>query len=259
MFLPPPSCRCPHPEPRPLRPREENGREHADHLRALPDLKHEVVSIVGLLTDEIDFHAMLVYRTFAFDDYATYLSSMEELLRDCAAQGADTRAALFDPQEFAAFCAESGLAPDSPRSRARYTAELASAGPTVPYEGQPLADLIPPLVESAVREATVDVTVSRLAALGGCAVCGEDLGRAAYTRAANLVVRILASAPPGQIHLVASIADTPEQLLAGLHAGTGSGGRDQEQEPYELTMVLALGLATRARGGLILRTTAPGT
>ncbi|MER6959819.1 hypothetical protein [Streptomyces sp. NPDC000618] len=234
---------------------------HTDHRTMRRVLRREIAGTIGLLTDEHDFRAMRRYRTFAFDDHPTYLQQVEDLLRARALQGSHTTVALFDPQEYAEYCATKGLDPDIPTNRTRFTAELATTGPTIPYEGQPLADLLPALVDEAVRQATWEYAATLLARLGACATCGEDIGRAAFTRASNLVARILDTASPGNRHLVCSVTGTPETLVAVLHADEEADGATQldEAEALEFTTVLALGLATQSPGGLVMRTSAPDT
>ncbi|MFD7407605.1 hypothetical protein ACFV7R_34185 [Streptomyces sp. NPDC059866] len=233
---------------------------HTDHQTMRRVLRREIAGIIGLLTDEHDFRAMRRYRSFTFDDHKTYLQEVESLLRTRASQGSHTTVALFDPREYAEFCAEQGLDPDIPASRTRFTAELAATGSTVPYEGQTLTDLVPVLVDEAVRQATWEYTSTLLARLGACATCGEDLGRAAFARATNLLVRILDTAPPGNRHLVCSVSATPETLVAVLHADDTEGTtRLDEAEALEFSTVLALGIATQTPGGLVMRTTTPGT
>ncbi|WP_062646595.1 hypothetical protein [Streptomyces maremycinicus] len=236
-------------------------RQNTDHLTMRRVLRREIAGTIGLLTDEHDFRAMRRYRTFTFDDHAVYLRQVEALLRTRAMQGTHTTVALFDPQEYAEYCTGRGLDPDIPANRTRFTAELATTGPTVPYEGQPLADLLPALVDEAVRQATWEYAATLLARLGACATCGEDIGRAAFTRASNLVARILDTAPPGNRHLVCSVTGTPETLVAVLHADEEADGatRLDDAEALEFTTVLALGLATRMPGGLVMRTTAADT
>ncbi|MGW0819060.1 hypothetical protein ACWD00_38650 [Streptomyces viridiviolaceus] len=223
-------------------------------------LSREIAGTIGLLTDEHDFRAMRRYRSFTFHDHTTYLRQVEALLRTRASQGTHTTVALFDPEEYAEFCTHTGLDPDAPSSRTRFTAELAATGPTVPYEGQPLADLLPTLVDEAVRQATWEYASTLLARLGTCATCGEDLGRAAFIRASHLLLRILETAPPGNRHLVCSVSGPPETLLSVLHADEDTDGttRLDEAEGLEFTSVLALGLATHTPGGLVMRTTTPG-
>ncbi|MFC4504652.1 MULTISPECIES: hypothetical protein [Streptomyces] len=232
-----------------------------DHQTMRRVLRREIAGAIGLLTDEHDFHAMRRYRSFTFDDHATYLRQVEALLRTRALQGSHTTVVLFDPQEYAEYCAARSLDPDLPANRTRFTAQLATTGPTIPYEGQPLADLVPALVDEAVRQATWEFAATLLARLGACATCGEDIGRAAFAQASDLLTRILDTAQPGNRHLVCSVTGTPETLVAVLHADDDADGttRLDEAEALEFTTVLALGLATQGPGGLVMRTTAPDT
>ena len=234
---------------------------HTDHQTMRRALRREIAGTIGLLTDEHDFRAMRRYRSFAFDDHTTYLEQVEDLLKRRAAQGSHTTLALFDPEDYAAFCADTGLDPENPASRTRFTAELAAVGPTIPYDGRPLATLLPTLVDEAVRQATWEYATTLLTRLGPCRTCGEDLGRAAFTRASDLVVRILDTAPPGDRHLVCSVSGPPETLVSVLHADDSTEGAIEldEAEVLEFTSVLALGLATDSPGGLVMRVSAPDT
>ncbi|MFE9098988.1 hypothetical protein [Streptomyces sp. NPDC007264] len=232
---------------------------HTEHQTMRRVLRREIAGTIGLLTDEHDFTAMRRYRTFTFDDHTTYLRQVEDLLRSLAARGGHTTVALFDPQEYAQFCADNGLEPDAPASRTRFTAELAATGPTVPYEGQPLAELVPDLLEEAVRQSTWRYATAVLAHLGDCASCGEDIGHAAFSRASRLLARVLDTASPGHLHLVCSVSAAPQTLVAVLSADRDPDGttRLDETEALEFTTVLALGIATHCAGGLVMRTTAP--
>jgi hypothetical protein len=224
-------------------------------------LRREIAGTVGLLTDEHDFSAMRRYSSFTFDDHTTYLQQMETVLKTRAAQGSHTTLALFDPEEFSEFCADTGLDPEAPATRSRFTAELAATGPTIPYDGRPLTALLPALVDEAVRQATWEYASTLLTRLGPCLTCGEDIGRAAFIRAADLLARILDTAPPGDRHLVCSVSGPPETLVSVLHAdaGTDTTVELDEAEALEFTSVLALGLATHSPGGLVMRTSAPDT
>ncbi|MFG2811174.1 hypothetical protein [Streptomyces massasporeus] len=233
---------------------------HTDNRTMRRVLHREIAGTIGLLTDEHDFRTMRRYRTFTFADHATYLKQVESLLRTRALQGSHTTVALFDPEEYAEFCTQKGLDPDNPSSRTRFTAQIAATGPTLPYDGRPLADLVPALVDEAVRQATWEYATTLLARLGACTSCGEDIGRAAFTRAAGLLVRILDTAPPGNRHLVCSVTGPPETLIAALHiADDGSALELDETEALEFTTVLALGLATESPGGLVIRVSAQDT
>ncbi|MGA5067017.1 hypothetical protein ACPB9E_25175 [Streptomyces exfoliatus] len=227
------------------------------HLRRA--LRREVPSTVGLLADEHDFTAMRRYRTFAFDDHTTYLRQVEALLRSLATQGGHTTVTLFDPEEYAAWCAETALDPDHPTSRSRFTAHLAATGAHVTYTGQPLSTLLPELVDTAVRHATWEYATTVLATAGDCATCGKDIGKAAFERAARLLARLLDAAGPGTHHLVCSVQAADDQLLAVLLAhGTPHPPAVEDAAAAEFTAVLAAGIALGAPGGVVLRTSDPG-
>ncbi|MDQ1030954.1 hypothetical protein QF035_008536 [Streptomyces umbrinus] len=233
---------------------------HTQHQTMRRVLRREIAGTIGLLTDEQDFTAMRRrYRTFTFDNHASYLQQVEALLRTLASQGGHTTVALFDPEEYAEFCAEHGLEPDTPSSRTRFTAELAATGATVPYEGQSLDHLVPNLIDEAVRQATWEYATTLLSRIGTCASCGEDIGRIAFVRASDLLVRILDASGPGERHLVCSVSTEPETLVAVLRADDDQHGTPHldEAEALEFTTVLALGIATQSPGGLVMRAATP--
>ncbi|WP_411106621.1 hypothetical protein [Streptomyces sp. cmx-4-9] len=228
-------------------------------------LRREVPSTLGLLADAEDFAAMCGYRTFAFDDlaqYPDYLHHVDGLLRSLAAQGIHTTVALFDPEQYAGYCAERGLDPDAAGTRARFTAELATGGAVLPYAGQPVDELLPLLVDEAVRHATWEYATTLLSRVGSCADCGEDIGRSSFERATEALERLIAGAGPGRHHLVCSVPTDAEQLVAVLHA---QGGEEPDGPPrvdgregLGFVTVLAAGLALGGPGGLVLRTTTDG-
>ncbi|MEV4032157.1 hypothetical protein [Streptomyces umbrinus] len=233
---------------------------HTQHQTMRRVLRREIAGTIGLLTDEQDFTAMRRrYRTFTFDSHASYLQQVEALLRTLSSQGGHTTVALFDPEEYAEFCAEHGLEPDTPSSRTRFTAELAATGATVPYEGQPLDHLVSNLIDEAVRQATWEYATTLLSRIGTCASCGEDIGRVAFVRASDLLVRILDASGPGERHLVCSVSTEPETLVAVLRADDDQHGTPHldEAEALEFTTVLALGIATQSPGGLVMRAGTP--
>ncbi|MFD9727432.1 hypothetical protein [Streptomyces sp. NPDC059072] len=232
------------------------------HRRAL---RREAPSTVGLLADSGDFAAMSGYRSFTFDhrdDYADYLRHVETLLRSLAAQGIHTTVALFDPEEYADYCEDNGLDPDTAETRSRFTAELAGHGSGLPYTGQPIDELVPLLVDEAVRQATREYATTLLAEVGTCADCGEDIGHASFDRATDTVKRLVAGAGPGSHHFVCSVPTEAEQLVAVLHARSaddpGSAPRIEGREGLDFVTVLAAGLALGGRGGLVLRSSAEG-
>ncbi|MCX5198006.1 hypothetical protein OOK31_29635 [Streptomyces sp. NBC_00249] len=229
------------------------------------ELRREVPSTVGLLADAGDFAAMRDYASFAFDhrdDYADYLHHMDAVLRSLTAQGIHTTVALFDPEEYADYCADHGLDPDSAGTRTRFTAELAAGAGALPYTGQPIEELAPLLVDEAVRQATWEYATMLLAGAGTCADCGEDIGRSSLERATHILRRLITGAGPGHHHLVCSIPAEEEQLVAVLHAQVpddpGAGPRVDGREGLDFTTVLAAGIALGGAGGLVLRSTTEG-
>ena len=82
---------------------------YTDHRTLRRVLRREVAGTIGLLADEHDFRAMRRYDSFIFDDHTTYLKHMEAVLRTRALQGSHTTVALFDPEDYAEYCAETGL------------------------------------------------------------------------------------------------------------------------------------------------------
>ncbi|WP_329114154.1 hypothetical protein [Streptomyces sp. NBC_01465] len=222
-------------------------------------LRREAPSTVGLLADEQDFAEMRRYATFAFDDHPTYLRQVDALLRALTSQGVHTTVALFDPEEYEDFCEASGLDPDSADSRTRYTADIAAAGASVPYSGQPIERLVPELINEAVNQATWEYATMLLAGLGECADCGEDIGQSAFARASRTLLHLLDSAGSGIHHLVCSVPTEDEPLLAVLHAERppGEPARLDQAEGAAFLTVLAAGIAIESPGGLVLRTSAP--
>ncbi|MFE2308723.1 hypothetical protein, partial [Streptomyces sp. NPDC059411] len=213
-----------------------------------------------LLADAGDFAAMRGYRSFTFDDHRDYLDQIDGLLRSLAAQGIHTTVTLFDPEEYAEYCTDHGIDPDTPAARTRFTAELAGTGTGLPYAGQPIDELVPLLVDEAVRQATWEYATTLLAGVGTCADCGEDIGTASFERAAGALEQLVHRAGPGRHHLVCSVPTEDEQLMAVLHAETRPEGPPgiEGREGLDFVTVLAAGLALGGPGGLVLRSTTEG-
>ncbi|MFH8986149.1 hypothetical protein [Streptomyces varsoviensis] len=233
----------------------DGKRPTARHL-----LRREVPSTVAVLADERDFAAMRRYETFAFDDHTAYLRQMEALLRTLAARGVHITVALFDPVGYEEYCAHARLDPDAPASRTRYTAHLAAAGGTVPYEGQPIDRLLPHLIETAERQATWEYASGLLSRSGQCREhCGEARADEAFARASHALRLLLETVGHGEHHLVCSIPADDAPLIAVLHTRPRPGAEPDVDSTQALVFstVLAAGLATGRRGGVVLRTTTP--
>ncbi|WP_129838195.1 hypothetical protein [Streptomyces sp. RFCAC02] len=216
---------------------------------------------MAIVADEAGFARMRRYPTFTHTDHAGYLRWAEDLLRSLAGSHGHTSVALFDPSGFADYCARAGLDQDSPASRARYTAEVAARGATVPYEGQPIERLVPDLLAAHLRQESWELGTDLLAAAGDCAGCAAPLARCAFERAASLLTTAVGRAAPGTHHLVASLMTGPGPLTAVLDALVAADGavRVPEHDALVMCTVLAAGLATGDPGGLVLRSVPSAT
>ncbi|MCH6159013.1 hypothetical protein [Streptomyces marispadix] len=223
-------------------------------------LRREAPSIVPVLADETHFARMRGYGSFGFDDHRSYLRQLEGLLRALRADDVHARVALFDPVDYELYCQERRLDPDTTASRGRYVAEVAASGTTVVYSGQSVARLLPQLREAHACRVTWHTGAEILARAGTCARCGEDVGKAAFDRAARALSTVLDAVGPGAHHLVVSVAVPGSPLVTALDVRRTTGGdiHAHETAALALTTALAAGFATVSPGGLVLRTEAGG-
>ncbi|GAA1935600.1 hypothetical protein GCM10009716_48260 [Streptomyces sodiiphilus] len=219
----------------------------------------ETAHTVAVVADPADFARMRGYAGFASTGHRGYLRRMERHLRGLAAGGGETWLALFDPAEYAAYCARAGLDPDRPASRARYTGELAGRGATVRYDGHGLRPVLPALLAEAGKERLHELGSGLLDAAGQCPGCGRPHSTCAFERAAAVLAGMLRRCGPGRHHVVCSVRVAGHHLTAALPATIEGGQMVCREEPDALLMctVLAAGLAAGAPGGLVLRS-APG-
>lgn len=240
-------------------PSHESASHESPSRGAPPSgLVREAASTVAVIPDEAGFALMRRYPSFRHPDHPSYLRRTEALLRSLARRHGHTEVALFDAPGYASYCARARLDPDRPASRARYGAELAARGPTLPYGGQPLGLLLPELLLGREREAAWERGTELLAAAGPCAGCGAPLSRCAFQRAAGTLSDLLRRSRPGHHHLVCSVvADAP--LTAALRVELGPEGvRLAEPEALAWCTVLAAGLSGQRPGGLVQRREPPG-
>nr|WP_206313360.1 hypothetical protein [Streptomyces coryli] len=218
-------------------------------------LRRETASTVGLLADVDDYKSIRRYASFRHaGDHLAYLRHVEGLLRALAARGAPVTVALFEPDDFAAYCARRGMDPDSASSRARYTSQAAAARTSVPYAGQPMDRLLDQLLQEAVRRRSGEHAATLLATAGECTDCGTHVGRDGFERASAALAALCERLDAGIHHVVVSVEDDPEApLVAAAHV---SAGRITEEEALRLCTVLAAGFVTASPGGLVLRSQA---
>ncbi|ASY35989.1 MULTISPECIES: hypothetical protein [unclassified Streptomyces] len=231
------------------------------HGRRLDHVDRELVGALALLAEEEDYHGMTRYGAPRFHDHTQYLDSVDTVLRSRRTGGRRTRVGLLDPEEYAAYCAGSGLDPGVPESRQRFTEHLVETGATLPYEGRPLADLLPDLAHLALRRATFAYAGELLDAAGRCEECGEILARAAFDRASELLTAACHALGAGRHHLVCSTSTQAGPLLAEFDIDTvpGTWPHPEESAALDLTTVLAAALAAGLPCGLVARTSGPDT
>lgn len=249
--------------------RGAGSRKHDPHAPRCT-LRREAPSVVAVVAEQTHFAHMRAYSSFGFDDHALYLRQTEELLRTLAAQGVHTRVTLFHPGDYEHFCAAHRLEPDTPDNRARYAMQTAIAGTTLPYDGRPLAHLIPELRDAQTSRAAWSAAADVLARVGRCPDCGADVARLALERAAEALAVLLAAVGAGTHHLVCSVGVLGTPLVATLDTrhepddpGAASDGglpphRPPQAAAVALTTTLAVGLATHRPGGIVLRTEGAG-
>lgn len=217
----------------------------------------EVVSTIALLANEHDFTAMRQYPSFPFTDHARYRKHIQDLLHILAAESGQTTVTLFDPEDYAEFCINTGIEPDDAPSRAHYAAEHAAAGPRIAYTGQSLNDLIQQLTYIGIRDAAHEHAIMLLDNASACPCCGQDLAEMAVTKASSLLLRLLDAAGPGTHNLSCSVPGSDEQLLAGFRTTNdrAEGTTNSTDKDIYLRAVLAAGILLGTSGGLVLRTT----
>ncbi|MDB1089375.1 hypothetical protein PJ985_17565 [Streptomyces sp. ACA25] len=217
---------------------------------------------MAVVADEAGFARMRGYRSFRFTDHPEYLRHVEAHLRALTAHGGHTGVVLLDPGDYADYCAEFRLDPDSAESRARYTAETAHRGAAVRYRGQRIGRLIPGLLAEHDRQLAWESASAELAGAGLCAGCGRSRAVCLFDHATRVLTAAVGSAGPGLHHAVCTVLHGEEPLTAALHAEVPEEGAPLVPDRHALVFctVLAAGLASSAAGGLVLRSgPVPGT
>jgi hypothetical protein len=236
--------------------------------------------VLGLLLDDHDFTAMTGYRTFPHDDYAQYLHQVDRMLRDLHGKGTHVTVTLFDPADYADYCATTRQPPDTPVTRTRYVAESTTAGPAIRYDRQPIDTVRVDLAREAERRATWERATDLLLEAGPCPDCDQDLAHCAFDRASHTLLRLIDALGPGGHHVVCSLRLDPGE--PALHAaaqidaapphddGDPRSPDDGDLKFSDADMLVVCTVMTAAEvtgrtAGLVIRTTtgtgedAPGT
>jgi hypothetical protein len=213
-----------------------------------------------LLTDE-DFTAMTRYPSFPFRHFPRYLHHLDGMLRTLHAQGTPVAVTLFDPEDYAHYCATTRRPADTPATRTRYLTEVTAGRTAVPYTRQPMPVLRTELAHAADRRATWERATDLLMDAGPCPDCGQDLATCAFDRASRILLRLIEAVGPGGHHVVCSLpTDEGPPLLAAVHIDADADGdlHLAENDALVLCTVMAAGTVTSRSGGLVVRTTDAG-
>lgn len=220
-------------------------------------LRREAPVIVALLAGERDFAAMRRYRGFPCEDHPQYLRQTDGLLRALLSQGLFVTVTLFDPGEYAEYCADTGQDPDTPGTRARYTADITAGGPGVPYRGQPVRQLLAQLGHEADRQLAWDRATEVLTAAESRTDGGRERASSAFARASRALTGLIETAGTGIHHVVCSVPLDGTPLLAVLTAERAESGRIHFAEADALVFctVLAAAAVSDSPGGIVVRST----
>ena len=136
----------------------------ADHRAMRRVLRREVAGTVGLLADEHDFAAM---RALPQLHLRRPHAPTSDRSKPCSGPSPPRATTPPSPSSTPRSTPSSAPRPAStrtpPTSRSRFTAELAATRRHRPLHGQPLDELVPDLIDEAVRQATWEYATTLLA------------------------------------------------------------------------------------------------
>lgn len=241
----------------PDRSRDRSRGAAAGRVSRRRALRRESPTVVALLAGEREFAAMSHYRGFPCEDHPQYLRQVDGLLRSLASQGLFVTVTLFDPDEYVEYCSDTGQDPHTPATRARYTADITTGGPGVPYSGQPVRQLIAELGHEADRRLAWDRATEVLTAAEGRTEDGRDFAQAAFERASHALMGLIEVAGTGTHHVVCSVPLDGTPLLAVLTSDRDVSGRIHfvEADALVFCTVLAAAAVSESPGGIVLRST----
>ena len=174
-----------------------------------------------------------------------------------------TTVALFDPEEYAEFCAEHGPRPRHRRQpHPLHRGTRRHAAPPSRTSGQPSPTSSPTSIDEAVRHATWEYATTLLADLGAAPTAARTSAAPPSTAPPEPAdAHPRHGAGPGSHHLVCSVSATPDSTprrppRRRRHA-TGATRPRRGRRRLEFATVLAVGIALESPGGLVMRTSAP--
>ncbi|MEE1787470.1 hypothetical protein PUR71_31885 [Streptomyces sp. SP17BM10] len=202
-----------------------------------------------------DFAGLAAHGLFGGLTHREYLRLTEDLLRGLRRQGVEVHLRVMEAEDYADYCDAFGLDPGTAAARVAYAGDPELAGEPFVYAGEPLAELVPLLLED--HRARVRMSFACAVLLE--AVGDDDAGQrrlVAVMRYATTVFVALAEGAGEGFHLLTLRCHGPEdgeQLTAAaelcVEAGMlFPGGRDTEA----FCVTLAAGVAVAGDGALLL-------
>lgn len=202
-----------------------------------------------------DFTGLAGHGLFGGLTHREYLRLTDDLLRGLRRQGVEVHLRVMEAEDYADYCDAFGLDPATPAARVAYAGDPELAGEPFVYAGEPLAELVPLLLED--HRARVRMSFACAVLLE--AVGDDDAGQrhlVAVMEYATTVFVALAEGAGEGFHLLTLRFHGPEdgeQLTAAaelcVEAGMlFPGGRDTEA----FCVTLAAGVAVAGGGALLL-------
>ncbi|MFE3500680.1 hypothetical protein [Kitasatospora sp. NPDC059160] len=210
---------------------------------------------MALAVEAEDFAVLAEYGLFGALGHREYLVRAEEQLRGLYQQGLEVHLRVLEAGDFEDYCAALGLDPRASAARVAYAGDPELAGEPFVYAGEPMADLLPVLLDD--HRARVRMSVGCAALLD---VLGDDLAgqrrMAAVMRYVTSVYLALAEGAGEGCHLLTLRCHGPEdgeQLTSAVDVCVEAGrllpaGRDVEA----FCVTLAAGVASGGAGALLL-------
>ncbi|MFH9348790.1 hypothetical protein [Kitasatospora sp. NPDC017646] len=210
---------------------------------------------VALAVEAADFAGLAKYGLFGALGHQEYLLRAEEQLTALYDHGLEVHLRVLEAADFEDYCSALGLDPRAPAARVAYAGDPELAGEPFVYAGEPLAELVPVLLDD--HRARVRMSVACAALLG--ALGDDPVGQrrmAAVMRYVTSVYLALAEGAGEGCHLLTLRCHGPEdgeELTSAVDVCVEEGrlrpaGRDAEA----FCVTLAAGVASGGEGALLL-------
>ena len=241
-----------------------NTRQPAhSHPNLRRALAREIASTVGLLADEHDFRGNAAVPDLRLRGPHRLPPAGRSSPQEPRGPGQPHHRRALRPRGVRRILRRDRAGPRRPTSRSRFTADLAATGPPVAYDRAAPRDLLPDLGRRGRPPRDLGVRHHR-----------PRRPRATAPPAARRSARPPSRGPPDSSPNSPSTPRAPAPTTSSAASGPpttspsrsstpmaprGPGPPSTTRRPRESTAVLAAGIALGAPGGIVLRTTTPGT